>query len=61
VFPAAEAADRLRAWAGVDVTLPELNGAQRQRRMIDAGATPFEVYSKCVEEAEATYSHETTV
>ena len=61
VFPAAEAADRLRAWAGVDVALPELNGAQRQRRMIDAGATPFEVYSKCVEEAEATYSHETTV
>ena len=29
-----------RAWTGVDVALPELNGAQRQRRMIDAGATP---------------------
>src|SRR5215217_245173 len=31
-FPAAEALDRLKAWTGADVTLPELNGAQRQRR-----------------------------
>jgi carboxylate-amine ligase len=54
-FPAAEAVDRLKAWAGTDVTLPELNGAQRQRRMIDAGATPFEVFAKCVEETRATY------
>src|SRR5215217_9354794 len=38
-FPAAEALDRLKAWTGADVTLPDLNGAQRQRRMIDAGAT----------------------
>src|SRR5215210_7762981 len=36
-FPAAEAPDRLRAWSGSDAVLPELNGAQRQRRMIDAG------------------------
>jgi carboxylate-amine ligase len=54
-FPAAEAADRLKAWTGVDVALPELNGAQRQRRMLDAGATPFEVYAKCVEETRVTY------
>jgi carboxylate-amine ligase len=54
-FPAAEALDRLKAWSGADVTLPELNGAQRQRRMIDAGAGPFEVYAKCVEETRATY------
>jgi len=54
-YPSAEALDRLKAWTGADVTLPELNGAQRQRRMIDAGATPFEVYAKCVEEARATY------
>jgi glutamate---cysteine ligase / carboxylate-amine ligase len=39
--------------------LPELNGAQRQRRMIDAGASPYEVYAKCVEETRAT--HETAV
>jgi glutamate---cysteine ligase / carboxylate-amine ligase len=54
-YPAAEALDRLKAWTGADVTLPELNGAQRQRRMIDGGASPFEVYAKCVEETRATY------
>jgi glutamate---cysteine ligase / carboxylate-amine ligase len=58
-YPAAEALDRLKAWTGADVALPELNGAQRQRRMIDAGASPYEVYAKCVEETRAT--HETTV
>src|SRR5918912_4421226 len=54
-FPAGEALDRLKAWTGCEIVLPELNGAQRQRRMIDAGATPFEVYAKCVEETRATY------
>ncbi len=54
-FPAAEALDRLKAWTGADVALPELNGAQRQRRMIDAGASPYEVFKQCVEETRATY------
>src|SRR3954463_11435111 len=54
-YPAGEAADRLKAWTGVDVALPELNGAQRQRRMIDAGHTPYEVFKQCVEETRATY------
>jgi len=54
-YPASEALDRLKAWTGADVTLPELNGAQRQRRMIDAGATPQEVYAACVKETRATY------
>jgi carboxylate-amine ligase len=54
-YPASEALDRLKAWTGADVTLPELNGAQRQRRMIDAGATPHEVYAACVKETRATY------
>jgi carboxylate-amine ligase len=54
-YPAAEACDRLKAWTGVDVALPELNGAQRQRRMIDAGHTPYEVFKQCVEETRATY------
>jgi glutamate---cysteine ligase / carboxylate-amine ligase len=58
-FPASEALDRLRAWSGVDAVLPELNGAQRQRRMIDAGATPAEVYAGCVRETLATYHEET--
>src|SRR5918998_33475 len=54
-FPAAEALDRLKAWTGSDVMLPELNGAQRQRRMIESGATPHEVYAACVKETRATY------
>jgi carboxylate-amine ligase len=54
-YPAAEALDRLRAWTGADVVLPELNGAQRQRRMIDAGHSPYEVFKQCVEETRATY------
>jgi glutamate---cysteine ligase / carboxylate-amine ligase len=58
-FPASEALDRLRAWSGVDVVLPELNGAQRQRRLIDAGATPAEVYAECVRETQGTYQEET--
>jgi glutamate---cysteine ligase / carboxylate-amine ligase len=57
-FPAAEALDRLRAWSGADVTLPDLNGAQRQRRLIDAGATPAEVYAESVRETQATYVQE---
>jgi carboxylate-amine ligase len=58
-FAASEALDRLRAWSGVDVALPELNGAQRQRRLIDAGATPAEVYAECVRETQGTYQEET--
>jgi carboxylate-amine ligase len=54
-YDAAEALDRLKAWTGADVVLPELNGAQRQRRMLDAGATPAEVYAACVRETMATY------
>ena len=54
-YPATEALDRLKAWTGIDAPLPELNGAQRQRRMIDAGATPYEVFKQCVEETRATY------
>jgi carboxylate-amine ligase len=58
-FSAAETLDRLRAWTGFDAALPELNGAQRQRRAIDAGATPAEVYAECVAETQATYQQET--
>lgn len=54
-YPASEALDRLRAWTGVDVDLPELNGAQRQRRMIEAGATPAEVYAECIAATQSTY------
>jgi carboxylate-amine ligase len=53
-YPAAEAVERLSAWAGVDAGLPDLNGAQRQRRMIDAGASPAEVYAETVRETNET-------
>jgi glutamate---cysteine ligase / carboxylate-amine ligase len=59
-FPASETLDRLNAWAGSDVVLPELNGAQRQRAMIDAGATPSEVYSTALAETQETYFEETS-
>jgi glutamate---cysteine ligase / carboxylate-amine ligase len=59
-FPASETLDRLNAWSGADVVFPELNGAQRQRRMIDAGATPAEVYAACLAETQATYFEETS-
>jgi glutamate---cysteine ligase / carboxylate-amine ligase len=58
-FPASETLDRLCAWSGADVVMPELNGAQRQRRMIEAGATPAEVYAACLAETQATYFEET--
>jgi glutamate---cysteine ligase / carboxylate-amine ligase len=57
-YPASEALERLQAWTGETFDLPELNGAQRQRRMIDGGATPAEVYSACVRETMATYPSE---
>jgi carboxylate-amine ligase len=64
-YDAAEALERLVAWTGAEIVLPGLNGAQRQRRMIESGATPAEVYSACVRETMATYpaqerSHEHT-
>jgi carboxylate-amine ligase len=54
-YPAAEALDRLRAWTGANIPVPELNGAQRQRRLIDAGANPAEVFAECVRETQATF------
>jgi carboxylate-amine ligase len=54
-YPASEVVDRLAAWTGASVGLPELNGAQRQRRLIDAGASPREVYTQAVQETQSTY------
>ena len=58
-FPAAETLERLKAWSGADIALPEYNGAQRQRRMIDAGVTPAEVYAESLRETQETYLQET--
>jgi carboxylate-amine ligase len=62
-YPAAEALERLLAWSaparaelGIEVALPELNGAQRQRRMMEAGASLQEVYAATVEETRETYA-----
>ncbi|UGS37406.1 carboxylate-amine ligase [Capillimicrobium parvum] len=56
VEPARAAVERLVAWTGCDVTFPELNGAQRQRRLIDAGAPMRDVFAEVVGETRATYA-----
>ena len=64
-YPAREALDRLLGWTaparaelGLEPSLPELNGAQRQRRMIDAGAGMEEVFAAAVRETRETYVQE---
>jgi carboxylate-amine ligase len=67
-YPAREAIERLAAWTapvrgelGIDFAFPERNGAQRQRLMIEAGATREEVFAASVKETRQTYSEEVTV
>jgi glutamate---cysteine ligase / carboxylate-amine ligase len=62
-YPAAGALDRLLEWTapmrgelGLDVTLPALNGAQRQRRMLQSGMSLAEVYAAVQAESRETYS-----
>jgi carboxylate-amine ligase len=64
-YDAREAAARLLAWTaparaqlGIEPAFPELNGAQRQRRLIDTGATPAEVFGEMVRETSETYATE---
>jgi carboxylate-amine ligase len=64
-YPAAAAADRLLHWTapvraelGLEPSLPPLNGAQRQRRAIDAGASMQEVFATAVRETSKTYVQE---
>jgi carboxylate-amine ligase len=64
-YPAAEAVERLLAWTaplraelGLEPALPELNGAQRQRRAIDAGVAIEEVFAAAVRETCETYAQE---
>ena len=61
-YPAAAAVDRLLQWTApmraeldVDVALPEHNGAQRQRRLIDAGTPLSAVYAEAVRETRESY------
>jgi carboxylate-amine ligase len=55
-IPARAALEQLLAWCGADVALPALNGAQRQRRALDGGASLREVYADSVEQTRATYA-----
>ena len=62
-YPAAGALDRLLEWTaparsalGIEVSLPVLNGAQRQRQMHSAGASLGEVYAEAVAATRETYA-----
>jgi glutamate---cysteine ligase / carboxylate-amine ligase len=62
-YPAAETLERLLAWTapargelGIEPQFPELNGAQRQRRMIDAGMSMADIYAAAVAETRETYA-----
>jgi len=64
-YPAGEALGRLLSWTapvrselGIEIALPQMNGAQRQRRQIDAGADMREVYATSVQETRETYAGE---
>ncbi|HYP48461.1 MAG TPA: hypothetical protein VEQ61_07465, partial [Thermoleophilaceae bacterium] len=64
-YPAAAVAERLMEWTaparsalGIDVTPPEENGAQRQRRALAGGASIEEVYAAEVAETRRTFAAE---
>ena len=61
--PTPEAVERLLEWTaparqslGLDLALPELNGAGRARRALDGGATIEEIYGDAVAETKRTYA-----
>jgi carboxylate-amine ligase len=62
-YPAAAIADRLLAWTaparaalGIDPSLPQETGTQRQRRALEGGATIEQVYAAEVAETQRTYA-----
>jgi glutamate---cysteine ligase / carboxylate-amine ligase len=62
-YPAAEALDRLLEWTapvraalGIEVVLPQLNGAQRQRQMLQSGASLADVYAATIAATRETYA-----
>jgi carboxylate-amine ligase len=64
-YPAAACAERLLAWTaparaalGIDPALPDENGAQRQRRALEQGATMEDVFAAEVAETQRTYAAE---
>jgi glutamate---cysteine ligase / carboxylate-amine ligase len=64
-YPAAAATERLLAWTaparallGIEPALPAENGAQRQRRALEQGASMQEVFAAEVAETQRTYAAE---
>ena len=51
----------MRAELAIDINFPERNGAQRQRALIDSGASREEVYAACARETRQSYSEEVKV
>jgi carboxylate-amine ligase len=67
-FPAAALPDRLLAWTaparaslGIDCSLPERNGAQRQREALESGASMEDVYAAELAATQRTYAAEGAV
>jgi carboxylate-amine ligase len=67
-FPSAALPDRLLAWTaparlalGIDVSLPERNGAQRQRDAVEQGMSIEEAYAAEVALSQHTFSREGVV
>jgi carboxylate-amine ligase len=67
-YPAPQSIDRLAQWTapirselGIELAFPESNGAQRQRRMIETGASREEVFKASVTETQQTYAQEVSV
>ena len=67
-YPARAAIERLLEWTApmrselnIEASFPERNGAQRQRAMIEAGASREEVFAASVAETRQTYSQEVPV
>jgi glutamate---cysteine ligase / carboxylate-amine ligase len=67
-YPARHAIERLAAWTApirgelaIELAFPKQNGAQRQRRMIEAGATREEVFAASLQETRQTYAEEVRV
>ncbi len=64
-YPAAAARDRLLAWTtparmalGIDIALPDENGAQRQKRRLAEGASMKDIYADEVALTQRTYAAE---
>jgi carboxylate-amine ligase len=64
-FPASQTLERLLSWCapacaelGIEIALPDRNGAQRQRDMIEAGLGMNEIYAAVVAETKRTYAQQ---